>query len=65
MTKTMSNVPEHSLELVIDTQERDGWDFITATQSSAASFFGEINRSFPATYLLFFRKRVEQHNDIP
>ena len=67
MTKTVRHVSESAIEHMIEIEERDGWDFITATQSSSAqTISGEFSsRSFPATYLLFFRKREQQHNDVP
>jgi hypothetical protein len=49
---------EDKIETVIHEEERDGWTFVSATQTEAArTIIGEFfHRSFPATFLLFFRK---------
>lgn len=59
MIKT-EKILEDSLEMIINLQEKDGWEFITAVQSAPASFVGDpVYRSFPAAYILFFRKKDE------
>lgn len=67
MTKTMRSVSEDVIEQTINRQEEDGWQFVTAVQSSAAhTIIGEFSHhSYPATYLLFFRKADQTHNDVP
>lgn len=65
MTKTKS-VYEDNISKVIDKEELEGWQFVSMTQSSPGSFYAEpYPRSFPATYLLIFRKQDQTHNDFP
>lgn len=51
------SVSENDIEKVAEREEKDGWMFISATkQSDGKTYFEPTPRSFPATYLLFFRK---------
>ena len=65
MTKT-KNVSEDNISQVIDKEEKDGWQFVSMAQSSPSKFYGDpVPRSFPATYLLIFKKVDQTHNDVP
>ena len=67
MTKT-KKVAEPDMNRIIAEYEKDGWEFITATQTSAEHSIGGADvfccRTFPATFMLFFKKNDQQHNDI-
>ena len=66
MTKT-KNVAEPDMNRVIASYEEEGWEFVSATLTSpAGSVIGELSfHSYPATFMLFFKKNEQQHNDVP
>lgn len=57
MIKT-EKVREENIDAAVHREEQDGWEFVSATQSSPPSSIGEpVLLRFSATYLLFFRKK--------
>jgi hypothetical protein len=59
MIKT-EKVNEYNIDSIIHREEKEGWEFVSATMTKPASSIGGADsysyHSFPATFLLFFKK---------